>query len=137
LGVLPSLLIDFDYRLLYAFASGSILAPAATKGRWIPLAAGAGLNLASRGNWTMVAWAHYSPSCVEPSGKWWYHAIGLGLGATYTSPNGFTMSFKVPLFGYSFRSGEWADRWTGGMAVGHYYSSAFTSLPVFAAGYRF
>jgi hypothetical protein len=136
-GVLPGLLLDVDYGYVYGFASMSILFPALESGRWIPLAFGAGVNLPRDSAWKMEVFALYAPSCVEPSGKWWYHGYGLGLGVHYTSSIGLTLSFKVPVLGSAFRTGRWEGAFTVSDRVRRFYISGFSGMPFFTIGYRF
>ena len=137
LGILPGVDLDVQYDLFYGFAAVSVLLPAVSKGSWVPLAFGAGVNLPRDSQWKLEIYALYAPSCVEPSGKWWYHAYGLGLGVHYTRPNGLTLGFKIPLVGLAERSGSWSGSYSTSDKARQFYIDAAVSLPLFSIGYRF
>lgn len=81
---------------------------------------------------------------------WWggfSMGIGLSAGFHYTSPNGFTAGFQIPVFGVapgcnsivgdSDYNSSCPRVKTGAELVGNYYLQAGMSLPIMSVGYRF
>lgn len=65
--------------------------------------------------------------------RYGYGAVGLGIGFRYEHASGFSLGFKIPLFGYAFGN-HVRNSATG---VGLYYLNALAGLPIVSLGYRF
>lgn len=70
-------------------------------------------------------------SRLNPS---FFVGAGVGLGFRYLHRSGFTVGFKLPVFGASFSS---AVGFTAAASVGTYYLFNAIALPVISFGYRF
>lgn len=134
MGITPSLALDVDYKLFYGFANVSLVFPAATDGIWVSLTTGLGVNfkLHPRTRWKMEVFGMASAMRLDVEQPW-IGSMGIGVGFHYTSGGGFTIGFKIPIFGYSFSS----QRMHGGEALAFYYLASATSLPFVSMGYRF
>jgi hypothetical protein len=65
--------------------------------------------------------------------RYGYGGVGLGLGFRFEHGSGFSLGFKIPLFGYAFG----ADVLSSARGVGLYYLASLAALPIVSIGYRF
>jgi hypothetical protein len=150
-GVLAA---DFHYGYFYGFLSTSIVLPmyaVGTNSNGLPIdgvtvAPGLTFRMAPDRNWWFDLFVHGTLS-------FYYHydnigrntqvdvdtSFGLGMGFHYTSPNGFTVGIKIPVFGFAFGNDVKSPGRTGGLASSgqYYYEGALVSFPLVTFGYRF
>ncbi|MFN0063141.1 MAG: hypothetical protein ACKVPX_11580 [Myxococcaceae bacterium] len=98
------------------------------------------INTIGQARWVMDFLGTIAPGGFSPD--WgptnFYTALGVTLGFRMLHPSGFTLGFKIPVFGMSF--GPAISRgglFRGDASVGTYYLSSGLSLPIMSLGYRF
>jgi hypothetical protein len=157
-------MLDLEHGPFYGFVGTSIGYPLIFSGKFERspddydsddqyLAAVVGLG----GSWKISArsnWRFDFTGTLTPT--WWggfSMGIGIAAGFHYTSPSGFTVGFKIPVFGVAPGCNEvFGDRdydsatgashgcpkvTEGAELVGNYYLQAGMSLPIVSLGYRF
>ena len=149
-------MIDFDYGKFYGFVGTSIGYPIIfTKGSSGDGQYGAFI-VGFGGTWKLSpksAWQFDLGGTLTPT--WWSGfsmGVGVSAGFHYTTQNGFTIGFKIPIFGVAPGcSGVFGNSYddagnpiagcakvrTGGELVANYYLQAGMSLPIVSLGYRF
>ena len=135
-GVLPALMADFEWGRSYSFLSASLLWPMVVDSSSNPLAAaiGSGLSvsIAPDSRWRFDLFAQLLAATFNSRSDFGF-AGGVGLGAHYTSVNGFTLAFKVPAIGFGPAGGS--SKISDSML--NYYAGSFVCTPFFSLGYRF
>jgi hypothetical protein len=157
-----NLLLDHENGRFYGFIGTSIGYPLIFEGKLSRgpndgddqyLAAvvglGASWKVSARSNWRFDLGGTLTPTL------WGGFSMGIGISAGfhYTSPNGFTVGFKVPVFGVApgcnvvvgerqfdpttYEQRGCAEVKTGAQLIGNYYLQAGMSLPILSVGYRF
>lgn len=131
-GAAPSVMLDGEWRYLYAFANASLAFPTSIGAIAFSGGLGASFPFTPKKSWRFDVFAYAAPlKYLKP-----YDApavgLGLGVGIHCTFDSGFTLGFKVPIAGYAVGPGLRGD---AGVAA-FYYSSAL-GLPLFDFGYRF
>jgi hypothetical protein len=124
----PGFTFDARFGRLYAMAAFSPIMPIASRGDLWSFALGAGPSFQLRGRWRVELVPHFTPLF---GGSYFSPTFGLAVGLHYTTAEGTTVGFTIPLFGGAVR-----DSPKYGVA-GDYYTAAFTSLPLFSIGRRF
>jgi hypothetical protein len=124
----PGFTFDATFGRLYALAAFSPILPLASRGDLWSIALGAGPSFQLRGRWRVELLPHFTPLF---GGAYFSPTFGLAVGFHYTTAEGTTVGFTIPLFGGAVR-----DNPRYGVA-GDYYVAAFTSLPLFSIGRRF
>jgi hypothetical protein len=146
IGLAPGIAVDVEYGLFYGFAATAPLFPLVTSGQFFGFILGGGISPKVSRHWHFDLFGTVSPI-------WWtglasYNEqsmlIGLGIGAGlhYTSPNGWSFGFKVPLLGAAIAARycpgfSYYCNYSLGTATGVYYMSNLISLPIVSFGYRF
>lgn len=134
--------IDIQAGHFYAYLSAGMGVTLLSDMRFGAFAGGAGYTLQIKrartldwyldmmamgvGGWQDVT----RPSAIVRYG---YGGVGLGVGFRMEHVSGFSLGFKIPVFGYAF--GPQIRRSADG--VGLYYLSSLASLPIVSLGYRF
>ena len=154
-----NVMLDFDYGHFYGYLATSIGYPIIFSGDQPQYAAAAlGLGgtwrLSPRNNWQFDLMGTLTPT------YWGGFSMGVGVSAGfhYTAPSGFTIGFKIPVFGVapgcSDAVGEPTDGYssdgtfksnstcknkvsTGADMIANYYLQAAMTTPIISVGYRF
>lgn len=132
IGLTPAVMVDLQWRYLYAFANASVVFPLAKLAMAFSGGLGASLPLSNK-HWRFDLFVFAAPlKFFDPYER---PAVGIGLGAGfhYTYDNGFTLGFKLPLAGYA--AGPGMGNPSSGVAA--FYLSSVMGLPLFDFGYRF
>lgn len=142
LGITPSLMLDVQWRQLYAFVNGAILWPALFQsGVMFSGGLGATFRLAPATGWHFDVFAFettliYARPWRTPVDEGVARlGVGLGIGFHYTANNGLTLGFKAPLFAVGIdvdRRGK-ALGWEGSLV----YLDLAMYMPLVDIGYRF
>jgi hypothetical protein len=138
LGLAPSVMLDLQVSHFYAFFNADFVLPTADNTLYgFALGAGATFALGNRSHWNMDIFAHLDFARVSDNDGLIVGG-GAGFGFHYTANNGFTLGFKVPIFGYSglAHHNDDADNSSAAGLAG-YYLTALMSLPIVHLGYRF
>jgi hypothetical protein len=139
LGIAPGVMMDLQVGHFYAFANADLVLPTADT-NLLGFAFGAGVTfpLGTRSHWNMDVFAHLNIAQLD-SYEGNIVGGGLGMGFHYTAPNGFTVGFKFPIFGYSglVKNNDTGSDNGSAQGVAYYYLSSVMSLPVVSIGYRF
>jgi hypothetical protein len=143
-----NVMIDLDLGRFYGFVGGSIGYPIIFSGTTAQygggvIGAGAQWRLHPASRWKFDLSATLLPT-------WWTgFSIGIGISAGFhwTSASGFTVGFKIPVFGlapgYSDVTGDsstgsgYKPVNTGALLIANYYLEASMALPIVSLGYRF
>lgn len=143
-----NVLLDAEYGHFYGFLGTSIGYPIIFAGgginQYFAATAGAGgtWKLSSTSNWRFNLMGTLTPTLWDGISV----GIGVAVGFHYTSPGGFTVGFKIPLFGvapgcnavFGDDNGNGCPNVSGGASlIASYYLQAAMSLPVVSVGYRF
>ncbi len=131
-GLLPSLMLDFDWGYSYTFLNVDIFFPMLLKGGGGLVGAvgsGVAIPVAESLHWKFDLYAQALTAVLgSESGL----AVGLGIGAHYTSSNGFTFAFKLPALGLA-STGSSSARSQDSLT---YYGYGLLCTPVLSFGYR-
>jgi len=139
-------LFAFDVQVghFYAMVAGNAAVPLLSNGDYGAFTLLGGYSTAIHrgytGSWKMdillqasPGWRNFYPqdnSRVVSA----FVGVGAVLGFRYEHRSGFSLGFKIPVFGYSIGRNGPAGTITG---VGNYYLASIVSLPVVSLGYRF
>lgn len=141
LGIIPSAMVDVDYKNFYAFGTANLILPIATDGRMWSASLGAGttFHIKATSRFKLDIYMHANTVKgidfnTEGNSSEFTTAVGIGFGGHTTWPSGFTLGFKVPVLGYAFGPNIRSSSHNGGA---YYYLTSLMSLPVFSIGYRF
>jgi hypothetical protein len=139
-------LFAFDVQRdhFYGFVSGNLGIPLVTNGAAWAVILGAGYSLPISSP-EQTRWVMDFLGTVAPGGSsmsWgptsFYTAVGVGLGFRLLHASGFTLGFKIPVFGMAFGPAVGGrESFRGDVSVGSYYLASGVSLPVVSFGYRF
>ncbi len=136
-GLVPSLMVDIQYDWFYGFANLDILMPvilADEDGLGITGGLGGGITqrLSASSRWYFDAFGQLvSGQLLAEYGSL---GFGLGVGFHYTFPNGFAVTFKLPVLGYAGCVGRCHSTDQGLQA---YFADALLGTPVVSFGHRF
>jgi hypothetical protein len=142
-------MVDLDLGHFYGFAGGSIGYAIIFSGSSSQYAGGV---LALGGQWRLAPtsrWKFDLSGTLLPT--WWNGfsmGIGISAGFHWTSASGFTVGFKIPVFGlapgYSTVLGDSSSSGSGykpvtsgASLIANYYLEAAMALPIVSLGYRF
>ncbi len=143
--------IEYDFGQGNIWLAGGLLTPMLSDGRTggLTLAGGPSMALGKSKRFKLEFYAHatlmfeaepsytynysYNYAPIQPAVVTATFAFGVGLGGTYTMPNGFMVGFRLPVFGYSVGG---TNR-TGSTALAYYYFASVVSAPGFILGYKF
>ncbi len=131
-----NVMFDIDYKPFYGFVAGStgypiILLEEGYFGAAVGVGATWQISRASRWQFDLFA------DAIPVSWKGVSVGVGIGAGFHYTFDSGFTVTFKVPVFGAALGSSMGREITKGAEAVGLYYLDAAMQLPIASIGYRF
>jgi hypothetical protein len=144
MSLLGTVAVDAEYKLLRGFASTSLLLPIATasgSSTWVAGAVGAGMTfpMGTTGRWKLDVFGQVLP--FHTTSFYTYLGVGVGAGAHYTAPSGFTLGISFPVLGFSTRLGsspygyDASFRYNDSLA--YYYAGALAGMPLLTMGYRF
>jgi hypothetical protein len=156
LGFAPSVMLDLDHGLLYAFANVSLLSLIVTQYAYFNgpgaasqvfvAAAGAGVSFlpfGGRSPWHLDLFGLVGLDNWRGSGAPGFNlSLGLGVGVHCTLPSGFTVGFKLPVIGAGFAL-EVSPVYGGSYGpspsalLGHFFQAALFGFPVVSLGARF
>lgn len=138
LGLAPSLMLDLQVGHFYAFFNADFVLPTADNTLYgFALGGGVTFALGARSHWSMNIFAHLDFARLSDTDGLIVGG-GAGFGFNYTANNGFTLGFKVPIFGYSGLANHNPDADnSSAAALAGYYLTALMSLPIVHLGYRF
>lgn len=150
-------IVDFDYGRFYGFVGTSIGYPLIfsrdenASGYKLYLAA----IVAAGGQWKLTPTSNWKFDLIATLTPTWWDGFSIGIGISagfhYTSPTGFTVGFKIPVFGVGpgcspvLGEEDWSGTATkrcgniktGATLVGNYFLQAGMNLPMVSIGYRF
>jgi hypothetical protein len=144
MSLLGTVAVDAEYKRLRGFASTSLLLPIATasgSSTWVAAAAGAGMTfpIGKSSRWNLDVFGQVVP--FHTTSFYTYLGFGVGAGAHYTAPSGFTLGVSFPVLGFSTRLGsspygyDASFRYNDSLA--YYYAGALAGMPLLTMGYRF
>lgn len=131
---------DVHQARFYAFAAANAGVPLVSNGNIGAFAIGFGysapISRPDESMWHMDFFIDALPGWVQLGGFGPSLVVGVGggLGFRYLHRSGFTMGFKLPVFGASFSS---ASSFNTTASVGYFYLFSAIALPVISFGYRF
>lgn len=128
------LAVEVQAGHFYGFGAGNVGIPLVTNGQAGAFAIGLGYTFAlstpSESMWFMDLYGLGNPGWLGGS---ILMGIGAGIGVRFLHRSGFTLGFKLPIFGAAVSSAGT----TTAAAVGLFYLANAIALPVFSLGYRF
>jgi hypothetical protein len=134
--------IDLQVRHFYGYLAAGLGWTLLSNERFGAFSGGAGytlqLNRGLAADWFMDMLIMGSGGWqdeLHPSGfvRYGYGGLGVGLGFRYEHANGFSLGFKIPIFGAAFGGGIH----TSSHGIEVFYLSQLASLPIVSLGYRF
>jgi hypothetical protein len=132
---------DVHQGHVYAFVAANAGVPLVSNGSVGAFALGMGYSTAlsrpDESMWFMDFFVDALPGWVRTSGlntPDLVVGVGGGLGFRYLHRSGFTLGFKVPVFGASFTTQPNVDT---AQSVGSFYLFNLIALPIISFGYRF
>jgi hypothetical protein len=136
--------VDAQYGHFYGFASTTLGVPLVSNGADAVGALGLGYTVAlsspSESMWYFDMYAlgmGGKLTSYAPSGSS-YGALGVGVGLRYLHRSGFTMGFKLPLFGASFGdSVNLNGSFNGATSLSNFYFGYLMSSAPLTLGFRF
>jgi hypothetical protein len=137
--------IDVQAGHFYGMIAGNAAVPLLSNGDYASFTAlggySAALRRSTRGAWKMdlmlqvtPGWTRWFPSETPTSTLYGFVGVGATVGFRYESRGGFSLGFRIPVFGYAI--GRTGPRGTI-VGVGNYYLASIVSLPIVSFGYRF
>ncbi|MGZ3425359.1 MAG: hypothetical protein ACXVCV_01865 [Polyangia bacterium] len=144
-----NLMVDLDFGRFYGFVGGSIGYPIIFSGTSAQYAGGV---LALGAQWRLTPTSRWKFDLAGTLLPTWWSGFSMGIGVSagfhWTSVSGFTVGFKIPVFGlgpgYSTVTGESSSSSsgykavnTGALLIANYYLEAAMALPIVSLGYRF
>jgi hypothetical protein len=136
--------LDAQYDHFYAYASTTLGIPLITNGNDFVGNVGLGYTVAlsspAESMWFFDMYAQglggkMALSTNTPSS---YGALGLGVGLRYLHRSGFTIGFKLPVFGVSFGDAVSSNgSFNGASSLGGYYLGNLMSSAPLTLGFRF
>lgn len=140
--------VDAMINRFYVFAAGNFGVPLVTNGGVGAVIAGIGYNIAisqpGDSMWFMdfigmvpVGWLQ-TGCFVSPCPNQPYGGFGVGVGFRLLHRSGFTLGFKIPVFGFTVGPAASAGSgFQGASSVGLFYLAALIALPLVSFGFRF
>ncbi|MBL8952172.1 MAG: hypothetical protein JNK82_15425 [Myxococcaceae bacterium] len=136
--------VDAQAGHFYGFIAGNAGIPLVSNGNLGSVVAGVGYTFAltqGESRWMMdvlgivpVGWMQN----FSTNGRDIYGGAGVGVGFRYLHRSGFTLGFKVPVFGFTLGTPVAnAGGSAGATSVGLFYLANAISLPVVSFGFRF
>jgi hypothetical protein len=144
-----NLMIDLDLGRFYGFVGASIGYPIIFSGTSSQYAGGV---IALGAQWRLSPTSRWKFDLAGTLLPTWWSGFSMGIGVSagfhWTSVSGFTVGFKIPVFGlapgyssvtgaYSSSSSGYRPVNTGALLIANYYLEAGMALPIVSLGYRF
>jgi hypothetical protein len=157
LGLPPAAMIDLELGRLYAYVSVSVFLPFFSQDEFPPAAPPYGYGPTTSQVWAVGVGVGATFQPLGAASPWHldlfgllnlddWHAtqsagldvsFGVGLGAHWTLPSGFTVGLKLPLIGAGVATRPDPGPASGSVALIRFFVSTVAALPVLSLGYRF